>query len=57
MKNEKYVGMMKDVMQKGMKTVCLATFCIFAVLFCIMSAVIGMIYSAADYAVRKLEKA
>ncbi len=56
MKNKKYTDMINDIMQKGMTAGWLAAFCIFAVLFCIVSAVIDMIYSAADCVVRKLEK-
>ena len=48
--------MLKEMLQKGKKVVWFAVFCAFAILLCAVCAVIGMIYSLADFAVRKLGK-
>ncbi len=56
MENKRDTGMLREMLQKGKKIVRFAVFCAFAVLLCAVFAVIGMIYSLADFAVRKLGK-
>lgn len=52
MKNKRYAGLPK----KGRNFVRLTVLCMFTVLFYIVFAVVDMIYSAADWAVRNWKK-
>lgn len=56
MKHKKYVSRQRKAIQKGMKIVRMAVAGTFMTLICIVFAVIGVLYSLADCAVRKLEK-
>lgn len=56
MKNKRYAGLPKKAVQKGRNFVRLTALCMFTVLFYIVFAVVDMIYSAADWAVRNWKK-
>lgn len=44
------------IVQKSLEIVYIAALCIFTVLFSMLFIIVCIIYSLADYAVRKLEK-
>ncbi len=56
MENRNNNEMLKEVLQRGMELAGLAAFCTFAVLVCILFALVGIVYSLANFTVKRLQK-